>query len=142
MSFITKECNLFQSVNFTSHSCKKLNWKIECDGISNEEWVTIAEMIYEFEPRNFRDVEGIPRGGKKLEEKLKGYATGNEHDPLLIVDDVMTTGSSFEEYYLERLGGKPTTDPEVRAGFFGWTVFARGSGPKWVSSLFTMPIKL
>ena len=94
MSFITKECNLFQSVNFTSHSGKKLNWKIECDGISNEEWVTIAEMIYEFEPRNFREVEGIPRGGKKLEEKLKGYATGNEHDPLLIVDDVMTTGAT------------------------------------------------
>ena len=137
MSFVTKKCNLFQSMNFTSHSGKKLNWKIECDGISNEEWATLAEMIYEYEPRNFGEVVGIPRGGVPLAEKLQGYATGNGMDPILIVDDVLTTGGSMNTFQMDYFRNR---DP--RRGYIGWVVFSRiplEHANGWISSLFTMP---
>jgi orotate phosphoribosyltransferase-like protein len=122
---------LFQSVNFISHSGIPLTWKIECDAIHDDEWATLAKMIREYEPRNWSRAVGIPRGGSKLGEELDKYSTGNEADPLLIVDDVYTTGRSFKNYI------EQNTRPEQK--IICWCVFARKPTESEVQALFTMP---
>ena len=37
--------NLFQLGKFTSHAGKELNWKIECDALTDADWECLAEMI-------------------------------------------------------------------------------------------------
>jgi hypoxanthine phosphoribosyltransferase len=90
--------DLFQSVNFISHAGIPMTWKIECDAISPQEWVTLAQMIKEHEHRPWQKAVGIPRGGVALGEALDAYSTGNPNDPILIADDVYTTGTSFREF--------------------------------------------
>ena len=133
--FNVREEYLFQKMDFVGHSGKKLTWKIECDAIQSSEWVTIAHIINELEKRPFGEVVGIPRGGVTLGNILQGYATGKDEDPLLIVDDVMTTGGSFKYFVEQYFRNRPYRK------FFGWCVFNRGSdeAPAWVTSLFTMP---
>ena len=133
--FNVREEYLFQKMDFVGHSGKKLTWKIECDAIQSSEWVTIAHIINELEKRPFGEVVGIPRGGVTLGNILQGYATGKDEDPLLIVDDVMTTGGSFKDFAEQYFRNRPYRK------FFGWCVFNRGSdeAPAWVTSLFTMP---
>ena len=125
--------DLFQSINFKSHSGLDLNWKIECDALSHLEWYTISKMIMEVSPP-FREAIGIPRGGIKLATLLnESAATGNEKDPICIVDDVLTTGESMEhflsQYWRNR---RPFTA-------IGWVVFSRAQTPDWVQALFQMP---
>ena len=135
MGFNVRQEYLFQQQDFIGHSGKPLTWKIECDAIQDVEWATIAHMIQELERRPFGEVVGIPRGGLKLSGPLEQYATGRDEDPLLIVDDVMTTGGSFTEFAEQYFRNRPYRE------FFGWCVFNRGSdtAPAWVTSLFTMP---
>ena len=90
--------DLFQSVNFKSHSGLDLTWKIEMDALGDAEWVAVSKMIMERTPP-FREAVGIQRGGVKLGDLLNEHATGNEEDPICIVDDVLTTGNSME-YFL------------------------------------------
>ena len=87
--------NLFQRKFFISHAGLPLNWKIECDALTAEDWKGIARMIMDYETRPFGSVEGIPRGGLPLAVALTEYAT---EGPPMIVDDVYTTGASFKEY--------------------------------------------
>ena len=124
--------DLFQSVNFKSHSGLSLTWKIEMDALSDAEWVAVSKMIMERTPP-FREAVGIPRGGVKLGDLLNEHATGNEEDPICIVDDVLTTGGSME-YFLTQYqrNRRPFTA-------IGWVVFARGQCPQWVKALFQMP---
>ena len=135
MGFNVRQEYLFQQQDFIGHSGKPLTWKIECDAIQDVEWVTIAHMIQELEKRPFGEVVGIPRGGLKLSGPLEKYATGKDEDPLLVVDDVMTTGGSFKDFVEQYFRNRPYRK------FFGWCVFNRGSddAPAWVTSLFTMP---
>ena len=135
MGFNVRQEYQFQQQDFIGHSGKPLTWKIECDAIQDVEWVTIAHIIQELEKRPFGEVVGIPRGGLKLSGPLKKYATGRDEDPLLIVDDVMTTGGSFKDFVEQYFRNRPYRK------FFGWCVFNRGSddAPAWVTSLFTMP---
>ena len=125
--------DLFKSINFKSHSGLNLSWKIECDVLSSSEWFTISKMIMELTPP-FQRAVGIPRGGVKLGDLLNEHATGNEKDPICIVDDVLTTGESME-YFLEQYqrNRKPFT-------VIGWVVFARVQTPSWVNALFQMPL--
>ncbi len=53
---------LFQKVDFKSHSGLDLTWKIEMDALSHGEWECIAQMIMELTPP-FKEAIGIPRGG-------------------------------------------------------------------------------
>ena len=124
--------NLFQSVNFKSHSGLNLTWKIEMDALSEQDWFTIKKMIMEITPP-FREAVGIPRGGVKLGDLLNEHATGKEGDPICIVDDVLTTGGSME-YFLTQYqrNRRPFTA-------IGWVVFARTQCPPWVKALFQMP---
>ena len=123
--------NLFQSVDFKSHAGLDLSWKIEMDALEDEEWVTISQMILELsEP--FREAIGVPRGGTRLGKLLNQHGTGKKDNPILIVDDVLTTGGSMEEFKRKRLFRNPTK-------YIGWVVFARGYPPSWCKALFQMP---
>tara|TARA_Y100001949_G_C15974282_1_gene325376 strand:- start:1299 stop:1709 length:411 start_codon:yes stop_codon:yes gene_type:complete len=130
---VGRHTHLFQSVNFKSHSGLDLTWKIEMDALDDLEWQTIARMIIEATPP-FREAVGIPRGGVKLGDMLNEHATGNEGDPICIVDDVLTTGESME-YFLSQYqrNRRPFTA-------IGWVVFARTMPPLWVKALFQMPV--
>ena len=130
---VGRHTHLFQSVNFKSHSGLNLTWKIEMDALDDLEWQTIARMIIEATPP-FREAVGIPRGGVKLGDMLNEHATGNEGDPICIVDDVLTTGESME-YFLSQYqrNRRPFTA-------IGWVVFARTMPPLWVKALFQMPV--
>ena len=129
--------DLFQAIDFTSHAGKALNWKIEMDALSTQEWDCLAQMIYEYEPRSFGEVVGIPRRGLPLARALEGYATGNDEDPILIVDDVLTTGGSMNTFQMDYFRNR---DP--RRGYTGWVVFARTPlehANGWINALFMMP---
>ena len=77
--------NLFQLGNFVSHAGNELEWKIECDALTDDDWECLAKMISE--KTVFGTVYGIPRGGTKLANALQKYC-----DPKvrwrLVVDDV------------------------------------------------------
>ena len=124
--------NLFQSVDFISHSGLELKWKIECDALSDPEWFTISQMIMEISVP-FKEAIGIPRGGTKLGSLLNQYGTGKREDPVLLVDDVLTTGESMKQFKTKRSWRYPSD-------YIGWVVFARTKTPKWVTALFQMPV--
>ena len=104
--------DLFQKIDFKSHSGLDLSWKIEMDALSDNEWKCIAHMIMGLS-QPFQAVIGIPRGGLKLGGYLHEYSTQNPADPYLIVDDVMTTGGSMEEYLLDALTKEETFSERV-----------------------------
>lgn len=128
---------LFQEVDFKSHSGLDLNWKIECDCISKKEWKCLATMIMDYETRPFCSAVGIPRGGVMLGSYLNLYSTQDYNDPYLIVDDVLTTGGSMDEFADQYFRNR-----DIKNGYFGWVVFARNKPQNWVKSLFQMPEKL
>ncbi len=112
---------LFQRGDFTLAHGKRSEWKIECDTLTDEDWVTLAHIAvgkYGFPGA----VEGVPRGGIPFAEAIEDLSRFR-NGPLWIVDDVLTTGGSLERH---------------RAGreAFGLVVFARGPLPSWVNSLF------
>lgn len=118
--------NLFKLGEFTLHSGSKSNFFIDCDALPDESWEALAHELYERIPR-FRKVIGIPRGGIKLAEALKPYRFPNPEYPILIVDDVLTTGNSME---VER--------QKYNESVIGAVIFSRGTCPKWIYPLFRM----
>ncbi len=117
--------NLFQLENFKSHSGEILPWKIDCDALTMEDWSCLAEMIFD-RVGKFINVEGVPRGGLTLANHLMLYAY--VPGPLLIVDDVLTTGESMERHRNGR-------------DAIGAVVFARGPCPSWVTPIFQMGVE-
>lgn len=119
--------NLFQLGEFISHAGNQLQWKIECDALTDDDWECLAEMISE--RTRFGSVYGIPRGGVKLAEALEKYITP-KHPIRLIVDDVYTTGKSMKEV--------------MKENDLGFVIFARNKIPfdpqYYVRALFTMDI--
>jgi len=128
--------DLFQTGNFVSHAGLNLTWKIEMDAISDAEWECLAKMISEVENRQFSEVIGIPRGGIKLQNALSNYTSGHCADPILIVDDVWTTGGSFREFSEIGIIESLTQDK----GWFGWCIFARTPTRNPVRALFDMAV--
>ena len=126
--------SLFQKVDFKSHSGLNLSWKIECDEISKKEWKCLAEMIMDYEKRPFQAALGIPRGGIILGTYLNEYSTQNIEDPYLIVDDVLTTGGSMDDFVNSYFRNR-------KPNYFGWVVFARNKPQHWINALFQMPYK-
>jgi orotate phosphoribosyltransferase len=118
--------NLFVDGEFTAHSGETLPFKIDCDALTDADFATLAAKISRRMVR-FRDVYGIPRGGVRLGLALLRYCTGSPLDPMLIVDDVLTTGRSMEEAR-KRFG--PNT--------IGAVIFARGPCPDWIVPLFAL----
>jgi len=119
--------NLFKSGNFTLHSGNESSFFINCDALVDKSWQAIARELYEHHLPKFRKVIGIPKGGLRLAEALKPYRFPNPENPILIVDDVLTTGKSMEE---ER--------KRHRGRVIGAVVFARNPCPDWIVPLFQM----
>lgn len=96
----------------------------DCDALTEEDWKTLATMAVTLLPP-FGAVEGVPRGGLKFAEALKQYITSG---PLLIAEDVITTGASIEKF---RNGREA----------IGIVVFQRQSLPSWITSIFQTSVK-
>lgn len=114
--------SLFRLGNFALHSGQTSAWKIDCDALTDEDWKAVALMFSEILPP-FGRILGVETGGLKFAAAMTPYKTRGA--PLLIVDDVLTTGRSMEE---------------VRNGreAIGAVVFARGQCPAWVTPLFQL----
>lgn len=117
--------NLFQSGIFHLHSGETSDFKIDCDALTDDDLATLARFVAA--RFRFGAVHGIPNGGNRLRCALAPLVT---YGPLLIVDDVLTTGGSM-----------------VRArrqfdGFFhdiiGVVVFARKKPAPWIHPMFQM----
>ncbi len=128
---MNENIKLFQTTDFKSHSGLDLSWKIECDALQDGEWFTLSKMIMELSPP-FSKAVGIPRGGVKLGDLLNIHGTGKRTDPICIVDDVITTGESMNDFKRTKHWREPTE-------YIGWVVFARTTPPDWVNVLFQMP---
>lgn len=118
--------NLFVDGEFTAHSGETLLFKINCDALRKSDFATLAAEIARRMGR-FRGVYGIPRGGIRLSLALLRYCTGSPLDPMLIVDDVLTTGRSMEE---ARKHFGPHT--------IGAVIFTRRPCPDWIMPLFVL----
>ena len=117
--------NLFIREDFISHAGLPLTWKVECDALSEDDYEALAKIVSE--KIKFKDVIGIPRGGIPFENALKQYASNDVNDPLLICDDVYTTGTSMREVYQE--------------GAIGIVVFARNEiTDDWIKAIWQMSI--
>lgn len=92
--------SLFRPGSFTSAAGEELHWKIECDAFVASDWSTLAMVAAEILPP-FRAVKGVPEGGLPFAAQLALYATSNPNDPLLLADDVWTTGKSMNQYAAE-----------------------------------------
>ena len=122
--------NLFQDGNFTSAAGLNLPFKIECDALTENDIQTLAKLIAS--RVKFSVVFGVPTGGSRLASALFQYSSWNNNDPVLIVDDVLTTGKSIEEFR-----HNITSVQHV----IGIVIFARGECPDWVTPVFEMKIR-
>lgn len=86
---------LFKRGTYTFASGQQSAFKIECDGLDDEDWATLAMLLVAKVPP-FNEVHGVPRGGLPLAEALHPYLS-NE-GVALVVDDVWTTGGSMRKY--------------------------------------------
>ncbi len=117
---------LFVRGLFRSHAERELSWKINCDALSDEDLETIAEVIAK--KFNFSRVVGIPTGGERLAAALQKYCLEQKSYPILLVDDVLTTGGSME-----------TERKKYSQEVIGFVIFARGPCPNWIHVLCQLP---
>lgn len=123
--------SLFQLGNFTLHSGQQSDFKIDCDALTGKDWDALASLVKSrFE---YRFVEGIPSGGTKLYGRLYDARQPRRRElPILIVDDVLTTGQSMEQ--AAQKWAEQLPDEKI----IGVVVFARGPCPYWVTPIFQM----
>lgn len=127
---------MFKYQAFTSHSDIKLSWKINCDDLTNEDLEALATRYRAAGSQSFfTDVVGVARGGLRFAEALRPHAYTSVDLPptLLIVDDVLTQGTSMQnakEQYIDSFGS-----------IKGLVIFNRGcliDTPRWIQSIFTV----
>ena len=89
--------NLFETGEFKLSSGIESDWKIECDALMSRDWDTLALIVSK--AYKFNRVVGIPEGGLPFAAALEPYAMNQpDRHGTLLVDDVVTTGKSFEKY--------------------------------------------
>lgn len=119
--------------SFSSHSGLSLPFKIDLDCWTDKDWESAAKIIAS--KFFFSRVHGVPEGGLKLCKALipfcKRPATAEEPSfPILLVDDVLTTGSSMIEWR-KRIAWDSET-------VLGIVIFSRGPCPNWIWPLFIL----
>jgi orotate phosphoribosyltransferase len=130
--------NLIINNLFLAHSGNTFHYKIDCDSLSDDDIEALAKIIAS--KRLFYEVIGVPRGGIRLAsalEKYKGKNCTGSNFPveysLLIVDDVLTTGRSMQEYFDKH------SDNWESIG--GAVIFARTDNvPAWIMPIFTTTV--
>jgi hypothetical protein len=123
--------SIFIEKNFTSHAGLDLDFKIECDNLTDEDVKTLAKIISE--KYMFFNVIGIPTGGTRLADELKKYSN-KESNVLLIVDDVLTTGKSMQNERKKLDYSMIVNDLIIK----GVVIFARNNCPDWIEPIFQM----
>lgn len=122
--------HLFNKGVYRLHSKKLSNFKIDCEALDDVSIKVIADIIRK--NVDFKEVYGIPDGGMRLAEDLKKHCKSESRN-YLIVDDVLTTGTSMHKAktHLENMcGGK---DHDI----IGVVVFSRMRAyPTWIKPLF------
>jgi orotate phosphoribosyltransferase len=117
---------LFESGQFKLHSGDPSSWRINAEMLTDEDLATLAGLPFEANLIGpVSGVEGVPTGGLRFAEAIRQYATIDKRGPLLIVDDVLTTGDSMEK---QRAGRDA----------IGVVIFARGTPPPWVEAVWYM----
>ena len=120
--------SLFKYGSFTTHSGLTLDWKIDCDCLSDEDIYTISMASHALLQRIGYPTSkfiGIPRGGVRLANKMQSLFGKDDDSPPLIIDDVLTTGTSMKEVMSQHHGSK------------GLVIFARSPVPIDVVALFS-----
>lgn len=96
--------NLFNYGEFNLSSGTKSNFKIDCDALTDEDIDSIAQLVSDaiyFNEIQFRSIVSIPTGGDRFAKALSKYLTVDEENdmlPVLLVDDVFTTGKTINKY--------------------------------------------
>lgn len=111
--------SLFVQGDFRLSAGGQSTWKIDCDALTTEDIETLAHIANLILPP-FGDVLSVPRGGDRLANAMWKYKT---EGPLLVVDDVYTTGKSI------RQACKNSND-------LGLVIFTRSPVPSWVYPIF------
>lgn len=131
---------LFKKQVVKLNSGQESDFKIECDALTDEDWECLAYLISK--EVSFDSVRGVPTGGNKLAEALVKYGTNTWTQTILIVDDVLTTGGSMERMKVElkknELKVYDVDGNLMETTYKGFVVFARGTCPDWISTLFKM----
>ena len=83
--------SLFELGSFQLSSGGTSSFRINAHKLTADDWETLAHMAVSIIPQ-FGMVVGVPTGGWPFAAALKRYAT---HGPVLVVDDVLTTGASI-----------------------------------------------
>lgn len=119
--------NIFKNGNFILSSGKESNFKIDCDSLSDDDIEFFARLISQ--NIQFKGVYGIPTGGNRLADALRKHCVLDDDEQYLIVDDVMSTGNSFEK-------AKETLSKYPK--IIGVCIFCRDKSakPDWVRSIF------
>ena len=127
--------NLFSKKDWEMHSGDTSDFKIECDALTDNDLETLAYLISK--KFTLSGVQGIPRGGTKLANKLEKYVDKRAGEQFLIIDDVFTTGASMEQarrtVYYHHLYFN-----QYRDKIIGVVIFARGKCPNWIRPIFDM----
>jgi len=88
---------LFDNTPLVGASGKRLTWKLECDALTDQDWEWAAHRAVELCPK-FGSVVGVPTGGNRFAEAVSRVQSPTPGGPVLMVDDVITTGGSFKRY--------------------------------------------
>lgn len=111
---------IFRLGSFRLHSGGHSKWKIDLDELTEED-IEVLAMLGARLVGPFGSIEAVPQGGIPLAWALAPYRAPKGLP--LIVDDVLTTGTSME------------SQRDGRAAK-GLVAFARGPLPRWVKAIF------
>lgn len=125
-----------QLANVTLHSGRRSSFKIECDELTADVVAAGCALLAKVLPP-FGAVSGVPTGGLRLEEAMQPHITDGP-GPMLIIDDVWTTGGSMRRHHSDHFGGRH--DGGCNCLFA--VLFARGAYPVTVTALFTLDARL
>ena len=114
--------SLFSKGDFTLHSGRATSWRINCEALTDDDLEALAHLAAHMTP-DFGDVYGVPNGGIRFAHAMWKYRTAG---PLLIVDDVYTTGQSMRE--------AKRSENDV-----GLVIFARSQLPPWITAVLLAP---
>lgn len=117
---------LFHLAAVTLANGEVSDFKIECDALKDSDIKCLCYLLADRLPA-FGAVEGVPRGGLRIAREMEQYATSG---PLLIVDDVFTTGTSIRRY-------RPTIGMD---GSIAGVFFARNPPPEWLTTVFQLAV--
>jgi orotate phosphoribosyltransferase len=119
--------NIFQKQEVKLNSGEISDFKIECDALTYADIECIAYLISK--RVKFKKAIGVPTGGIRIAEAVNIYSEPNSEElPILIVDDVLTSGGSMERFKSE-LGA---------TNVIGVVIFARQKCSDWITPLFSL----